>query len=205
MYQHGGTIEKAVNEIEKNNYVLPAIQREFVWRPKQIERLFDSLMRGYPFGAFLLWNIFPENATKFQFYGFICDYTEFKDIHSPEVKVQKGLGVTAVLDGQQRLTALNIGLRGSMRLKLKGKHKKNPASYPKKCLYINLLNDDKETENGVLYEFKFLESQIAKNDKDKCWFRVGEVLKFPSMAAIPDLVEENYDFDQEQRRRPVPR
>ena len=201
MYQHGGTIEKAVNEIEKNNYVLPAIQREFVWRPEQIERLFDSLMRGYPFGAFLLWNIFPENATKFQFYGFICDYTEFKDIHSPEVKVQKGLGVTAVLDGQQRLTALNIGLRGSMRLKLKGKHKKNPASYPKKCLYINLLNDDKETENGVLYEFKFLESQIDKNDKDKCWFRVGEVLKFPSMAAIPDLVEENYDFDQEQRKK----
>jgi hypothetical protein len=29
--------------------VLPAIQREFVWKPEQIEKLFDSLMQGYPF------------------------------------------------------------------------------------------------------------------------------------------------------------
>jgi len=63
MYHPGGTIEKAVNEISKNNYVLPAIQREFVWRPEQIERLFDSLMQGYPFGAFLFWKVQPETAT----------------------------------------------------------------------------------------------------------------------------------------------
>ena len=31
----------------------PAIQREFVWKPEQIAKLFDSLMQGYPFGTFL--------------------------------------------------------------------------------------------------------------------------------------------------------
>ncbi|WP_156505771.1 DUF262 domain-containing protein, partial [Sulfitobacter sp. HI0054] len=130
MYHPGGTIEKAVNEIAQNNYVLPAIQREFVWRPEQIERLFDSLMQGYPFGAFLFWKVRPDTATEFQFYDFVRNYHEFKGVHRPKVEVPKGLGVTAVLDGQQRLTALNIGLRGSMRLKLKGKHKKNPEAYP---------------------------------------------------------------------------
>ncbi len=33
---------------------LPLIQRGFVWRTKQIEDLWDSLLRGYPIGAFLL-------------------------------------------------------------------------------------------------------------------------------------------------------
>ncbi|AHD11993.1 MULTISPECIES: DUF262 domain-containing protein [Phaeobacter] len=200
MYHPGGTIEKAVGEIAKNSYVLPAIQREFVWRPEQIERLFDSLMQGYPFGAFLFWKVLPETATEFQFYDFVRDYNEFKGIHSPKIEVQKGLGVTAVLDGQQRLTALNIGLRGSMRLKLKGKHKKNPEAYPIRYLYINLLHDGTETENGIFYEFKFLEPKTANDDGDKCWFRVGKILDFSSMAAIPDLVEEEYDFDKEQRK-----
>ena len=54
MYQTGHTIEKTLKEIYKNYLVLPAIQREFVWRPTQITRLFDSLMRGYPFWNFPL-------------------------------------------------------------------------------------------------------------------------------------------------------
>ena len=200
MYHPGGTIEKAVNEIAQNNYVLPAIQREFVWRPEQIERLFDSLMQGYPFGAFLFWKVRPETATEFQFYDFVRDYHEFKGVHSPKVEIPTGVGVTAVLDGQQRLTALNIGLRGSMRLKIKGKHKKNPEAYPVRYLYINLLHDGSETENGVFYEFKFLEPTTAENDDTKCWFRVGKILDFSSLAAIPDLVEDEYNFDQEQRK-----
>ena len=98
MYHPGGTIEKAVGEIAKNSYVLPAIQREFVWRPEQIERLFDSLMQGYPFGAFLFWKVLPETATEFQFYDFVRDYNEFKGIHSPKVEVQKGLAVRNVTE-----------------------------------------------------------------------------------------------------------
>lgn len=49
MYQSGMTIKDALNSLSKNLYVLPAIQREFVWKPEQICRLFDSLMQGYPF------------------------------------------------------------------------------------------------------------------------------------------------------------
>lgn len=32
---------------------LPSIQRGFVWKPKQIEDLWDSILRGYPIGSFL--------------------------------------------------------------------------------------------------------------------------------------------------------
>ena len=34
MYQQGGTIEEALKLIERREYVLPAIQREFVWNPE---------------------------------------------------------------------------------------------------------------------------------------------------------------------------
>ena len=33
---------------------LPAVQRGFIWRPSQIEGLWDSLFRGYPIGALML-------------------------------------------------------------------------------------------------------------------------------------------------------
>lgn len=199
MYHPGGTIQSAVTEIANNNYVLPAIQREFVWRPEQIERLFDSLMQGYPFGAFLFWKVLPDTATEFQFYDFVRDYHEINGAHCPKIEVKDGLEVTAVLDGQQRLTALNIGLRGSMRIKLKGKHKKNPEAYPVRNLHINLLHDGSETENGVVYEFRFLEPTTAENDQEKKWFRVGKILDFKEQEDIADFVED-YGLDKKQRK-----
>lgn len=52
MYQAGGTIRSLLDKVAEQEYLLPAIQREFVWRPEQICRLFDSLLQGYPFGTF---------------------------------------------------------------------------------------------------------------------------------------------------------
>jgi hypothetical protein len=51
-YQTPITIRAALDGIWKNQFVLPAIQREFVWRPEQIARLFDSIMQGFPVGSF---------------------------------------------------------------------------------------------------------------------------------------------------------
>lgn len=45
-----GIVEKAKNK----TISLPTVQRGFVWKPYQIENLWDSLLRGYPVGAFVL-------------------------------------------------------------------------------------------------------------------------------------------------------
>lgn len=37
--------------------MLPLIKIDLVWYTSQIERLFDSLMREYPNGSFLFWNV----------------------------------------------------------------------------------------------------------------------------------------------------
>ena len=49
------TVAEAVDKIHRKNFLLPAIQREFVWDVDQITQLFDSLMKGYPIGSFLFW------------------------------------------------------------------------------------------------------------------------------------------------------
>lgn len=52
MYQTGGTIKETIEFVQRHEYVLHATQREFVWKPEQIERLFDSPIQG--FGAGLM-------------------------------------------------------------------------------------------------------------------------------------------------------
>lgn len=51
-YQTALTIESVIKDIDAKKYLLPSIQREFVWSTKQIEKLFDSLMMDYPINAF---------------------------------------------------------------------------------------------------------------------------------------------------------
>jgi uncharacterized protein with ParB-like and HNH nuclease domain len=112
------TIKEAVEHIHKKEYLLPAIQREFVWSADQIERLFDSLMRGYPISSFLFWRVERANQDNYQFYEFIRDYHERDNINNPKANVVGEESITAILDGQQRLTSLYIGLRGSYSYKL---------------------------------------------------------------------------------------
>ena len=126
MYHPGGTIRQALQCIERNEYVLPAIQREFVWSPDQIYALFDSLMQGYSFGEFLFWQIDAEHSAEYKYYGFVLDYHQRDNPHCPEAHIMPGSSITAVLDGQQRLTAFNIGLRGSMAVKRPEKPSENP-------------------------------------------------------------------------------
>lgn len=85
MYKPGGTIMAALSRIQHTNYVLPAIQREFVWKPEQIERPFDSLMQGYPFGTFLFWKVDPSTSSKFKFYDFVLNYHQRDAAHCPEL------------------------------------------------------------------------------------------------------------------------
>ena len=79
------TIAATLRGIQTNDFVLPAIQREYVWKPSQVVRLFDSILRGYPIGSFLAWRIDPETSEKFKFYGFMKDYSQFDNRHNPDL------------------------------------------------------------------------------------------------------------------------
>ncbi|MER8387051.1 DUF262 domain-containing protein [Mesorhizobium sp. M1380] len=176
MYKPGGTIAEALGRIQTKSYVLPAIQREFVWKPEQIERLFDSLMQGYPFGTFLFWTVEAATSGKFKFYDFVLNYHQRDAAHCPELGKIHHQSVTAVLDGQQRLTALNIGLRGSMAIKQPNKWWTNPDAFPVRTLRLDLIAPMSPDEDGVRYRFKFLDDQQATRDEGAHWFKVPDIL-----------------------------
>ena len=180
MYQTGDTIQDTLIEIQKGNLVLPAIQREFVWQLEQMYRLFDSLMQGYPFGTFLFWRVDSQNSAKYNFYDFVLNYHERDNPHCPRLPVMADRQLTAVLDGQQRLTALNIGLRGSMAWKRPRVWRNNPRAFPVRRLHLDLLwkpvDDDDE---GLKYRFQFLtEDQLKDTSDAECWFPVSKILSF---------------------------
>ena len=197
------TIKEAIDHIHNNRYLLPAIQREFVWSPHQIERLFDSLMRGYPIGSFLFWRVDPETAKNYSFYRFITNYDQRKP-HNPVFGAPSAVpGLKAVLDGQQRLTALNVGIHGSGRWKLPRLWWNNPRAFPERRLYLNLLAPRMENEEDLLYKFRLLPEKEAKdrnarNDHEH-WYRVGDILDVEDAADLIDVV---HDLDLARTRSP---
>ena len=193
------TIKYLIDKIADQDFVLPAIQREFVWKAEQIEKLFDSLMRGYPIGSFLFWNIKQEHVKDFQFYGFLSKYHARDHKHNPEVTPSGSKPITAILDGQQRLTSLYIGLKGSYAEKKKNIKYNNPKAYPEKFLYLNLLGIDNVSDEEVsdmLYEFKFLTQQESQ-DVSKLWFKVSDILKIN----LSDYIYDELDHLEKQDRK----
>lgn len=186
MYKPGGTIKETLLAIQQAKFVLPAIQREFVWKPEQIARLFDSLMQGYPFGTFLYWKVDKANSGKYKFYSFVCNYHERDNPHCPELPSFHDTDLTAVLDGQQRLTALNIGLQGSMAWRIPYKWKNNSNAYPIRHLCLDLLADHGDSEeSGERYRFAFrTDEQSEAENPDECWFKVGNILGMQSGPAM---------------------
>lgn len=185
------TVKTALEHIHRRDYLLPAIQREFIWWPEDIVLLFDSLMRGYPIGSFLFWKVLPETKKEFQFYEFLREYHERDSFHNPKANLVGDAGITAVLDGQQRLTSLYIGLHGSHAERKKYARVGSDSAYPRKRLYLNLSCPSNAVD--LAYDFQFRKDTSDWTcDGDDFWFRVGGVLQFKGLEDITEWI-----FDRE--------
>lgn len=172
-------------------------------------------MRGYPIGAFLFWNVKPRDADDgghsrdFVFYGFIRDHDERNAPHCPKLDVPRDSPVTAILDGQQRLTALNVGLRGSHAEKLPRRWARKADAYPEKRLYLSLTGPAAENELGIEYDFRFLTKDEAADGKT--WFPVCDITAYTDAPAIftylrgQDVADIDYAFPALERLRKVVR
>ena len=83
-------IEQILNFIKSEEIAIPEIQRPFVWKPKQVRDLIDSLYTGYPTGYLII-------------------------SQSPNMKLKDGSlseGKKIMIDGQQRVTALMTAIIG---------------------------------------------------------------------------------------------
>lgn len=209
------TIDKIIDDIEYNRAFLPAIQRKFVWPSWKIEKLFDSIMRNYPIGSFLFWELKAEKAADYVFYEFLKSYHERNPYNSLKQGAFRHSEIIGILDGQQRLSSIFIGLMGTYAQKIKHYKSKSDYAYPETKLYLNLLSlpfeVEKTNEGEELlkvvsdkpFEFKFLTQEQAAvteetnedgTTKYNCWFLAGKVLKWnenPDIDSIYDKLLED--------------
>ena len=185
------SIGEAVNRLNQT-YFLPAIQRPFVWNQQQVLFLFDSLMKGYPISAFMFWKVNDVTKHEIRTYKFIEDFQTDQLMNDPAQVA--GRDVVLVLDGQQRMTSLLIGLRGTFSVKEKFGRKANPDAWIKHTLYLNLLKDpsvqpdeDEEADMGVTFGFKFAAVQ-PRNDHHQHWIKVGNILDCETVEKLESMV-----------------
>lgn len=180
------TISEIILEYINKTTYLPAIQREYVWDTDGIEKLFDSLMGDYPISSFLFWKIREEKKNLWTAYKFFSDFDK-EDPHNQEANLAgMNQDIYLVLDGQQRLTSLYIGLKGSYRYFY--------YNWKKTRLYLNLFKKPIRNENPeeLTYQFAFRENDKPnpKDTKPQYWYLVGDILNFSSATAARQNIRE---------------
>lgn len=124
------TVEELVSMIERGRLRLPEMQRRYVWRSTRVRDLMDSLYRGYPSGAILVWE--TDEAVPLQ-------EMAVKQEDSPTRSSQ------LLLDGQQRLTSLSAVIRGEP-VEVRGRRKPIELlfnlEHPEKLPFVTEVDED---------------------------------------------------------------
>ncbi len=97
-------IEELVKLLREDKYLIPTFQREFVWDPSSILKLWDSMFRFYPIGSLLYWETDSYLHTHRKLGGF--------EFPHDEDTLRKFKEWKYILDGQQRATSLLVCMLG---------------------------------------------------------------------------------------------
>jgi uncharacterized protein with ParB-like and HNH nuclease domain len=131
------------NPDEDGGFWLPNIQRPFVWSEDQTCRLFDSILREYPISTLLIWKTKSTIRRRQFIANFRSEHRRrLSDFYVPDDDKRKCL----VLDGQQRLQSLFIGLKGS---------------YEGRELFLDILSGEVAAPDDVKYKFAFRDADTT--------------------------------------------
>lgn len=198
------TIKEAIDNIVSNKYLIPAIQRKFVWSHEQIEVLFDSVMRGYPINSFMFWEInTPQLKSAFKFYKFLTEYRQFFKENNEDIDTLGNQDFYAIIDGQQRLTSLYIGLKGSYAYKMPRKWLVDDENaMPTRRLYLNIASPCLDAERSMMYDFRFLtEEESGREDENAKWYRVNEILRWSDRDEFDEYLHSEKFFAENKFAR----
>lgn len=186
----------ALKYARERNLLLPDIQREYVWDISEIEALFESIIDEYPIGSCIFWKTSRGviNSDKPNLYYFFSKFEreKTKNEKAPEV-LSEECDYYIVLDGQQRITSMNIALNGSYKYYKggRGHNWSNPKSWIEKELYYNLdyyKTDEDDEHPKKRFEFLSKEEAEIKNV-----YKVKNILSYDSSVDFFEFMhKENY-------------
>ena len=198
------TVDELVSRIERGQLRLPEMQRRYVWRSPRVRDLLDSLYRGYPSGAILLWETDEEVPQQ--------DFAVSQQ-NNPYQNTQ------LLLDGQQRLTSLSAVIRGEP-VSVRGRKKPIELlfnlEHPEQLAVVTEVHEDghdgdendddndedaDSTEDDLQKRFNQMVFVVATKKLEQLpqWVRVTEVFKsnsdreFIKRAGITDLDDPRHE------------
>ena len=201
-YERAISIKDAIAGINNRDYLLPAIQRKFVWSSHQICVLFDSIMRGYPINTFMFWEIKDAEIKKsYKFYEFLKSYCQRFNEENPHINTTSSFkDFNAIIDGQQRLTSLYIGLCSTYAYKqprVWWPSTRDDNLLPPRKLYLDIRQPNNTEDDDALmyYNFKFLtqdqyDSSLTDPSNPHHWYCMHEVLNLPNRQSADDVLME---------------
>lgn len=175
------SIREVLSRVQSSEIILPALQREFVWKKRDIEGLFDSLLQEYPINTFMSWEVNDILQQSMEFYCFLNPKYKEGDTNSDYINNTQA-HKSVIIDGQQRLTSLYIALYGSYTTT-----KRNFEMF----LYLNMdgarngvvsVNDDEESglqnsgDQEFRYDFRFMTDAEANTrmGKGEHWLKAKD-------------------------------
>ncbi|WP_187647263.1 DUF262 domain-containing protein [Nitrosophilus labii] len=185
-------IVDCIEKIEKEELVLPVVQRDFVWPSEKIELLFDTLLKGDSFGGIMTIKDLKGKKPIFSYRSFIKNYVKGNNVLSKEVEKLKQ-NISYVIDGQQRLSAFYIGILGT---------------YNNKRLYFDLLSEIQHKH----FNFKFAQNETSKELKPELdnydgttknrtfWYAISDLYKKVEECGADyhtvyeDVIDENQEY-----------
>lgn len=195
------TVEDLLPDLNSRIF-LPGLQREFVWEPPEVEMLFDSMIRDYPIGVIIKWNV-RRAREEYYAYEFIRNYI------SDSGRVPQSLNDAGfdrnndraddanadalIIDGQQRLNSLFIGLFGGIVKYTGGQgNTRSEAQYwDEKVLCVNLFGHPEHVGDELTgdFEFTFRKTDKLSEEANFGYERSQGEHKF--WYPVPDLIAED--------------
>lgn len=182
------SIKRSVSKLN-TEYYIPSFQRGIEWDKKQIIDLFDSVLKDYYIGGFLFWKLNEEIIDTHYGYKFINSYvpdskaptSKISALNRPEI-VEPGCFSNNgrqmfVLDGQQRLTAFNVGLNGSLWTKKYQEKYDDPESWVEKTLQIDLLQTNPKSEDFKI-KFRKPDNSGVDDNNNSYWLEFNKIMDY---------------------------
>lgn len=166
------SVEELVGMVERGELRLPEMQRQYVWQSPRVRDLMDSLYRGYPSGAILLWE--TDEAVPLQDMA-------IRQAANPYAATR------LLLDGQQRLTSLSAVIRGEP-VKVRGRVKPIELlfnlEHPERQEIITEVDEDADDEATETDEADSTEDELQRRFE-----RMTFVVATNKLAALPQWVK----------------
>jgi hypothetical protein len=171
------SVEELVGMIERGELRLPEMQRRFVWRSTRVRDLLDSLYRGYPSGAILLWET-DEPVPQQEF--------------AVDQQRNPYQSTRLLLDGQQRLTSLSAVIRGEP-VSVRGRRRPIDLlfnlEHPEELTVVTEVNEDEGDDEDAEEEIIEDEADSTDDDLQRRFNRMTFVVATRKLERLPQWIK----------------